>query len=344
MSFAVASSEELAATSPSRCGPTYAQRESEGGFSAGLVIGQRYRLLNLLGHGGMGLVYEASDVASGARVALKLMRPELLDQGDYLRRFLQEGRCLAALSSEHVVRIIETGQLESGLPFLVMERLMGESLAAFLTRHGPLTSGVATSYARQVCTGLADVHAIGLAHLDVKPTNLFLVSRGDYPPRLEILDFGIARWLRDAPARASDVLIGSPLYASPEQLEDPQAVDERSDIWSVGVVLFEMLTGITPFAGSVSEFYARVLLSPAPSVLTLRPTLDRRLAALIQTCLEKDPSRRFPSVLALGEALRPFAARVSVECLSSPATGRTLTEWLRARWLKPAATSSATAR
>jgi eukaryotic-like serine/threonine-protein kinase len=222
-----------------------------------------------------------------------------------------------------VVRLLDAGRLDTGLPFLVTERLTGMNLAELLSACGPLTAATAVSYAQQLCAGLAAVHAGGIAHLDIKPTNLFLVARGCFASRLKILDFGIARRFRGArlTAPGSSSLMGSPSYSSPEQLDDLEAIDERSDVWSLGVVLFEMLTGTSPFAGTrFTSICTRVLLVPTPSLLGLRATLDHRLVAVVEACLEKRREHRFSSVQALAEALAPFGFGTAFR-LVSPALG-----------------------
>ncbi len=304
-------SVSLSSSNRSRCS-TLAGGASSGaemgrGLCAGLVIAGRYELCGLLGAGGMGLVYEASHLTLGSQVAIKVLRPELLEQPELVNRFIEEGHYLARLSSEHVVRIMDAGRLESGLPFLAMERLVGMSLSALLEACRRLSVAGSVDYALQICAGLADVHAAGLVHLDIKPGNLFV------SPQLKILDFGIARPLGGAPSVrrvvAMDNPIGSPRYASPEQIDDPDAIDARSDIWSLGVVLFEMLGGKAPFGGQdANEVFARVMLGPTPSLRALRPTLDPRLAAVVERCLRRKPDDRFTSARALAAALQPFGS------------------------------------
>lgn len=293
-----------------------AEAASGPGLRAGLVISGRYELWGLLGAGGMGLVYEALHIALGTKVAIKVLRPELLRQPDLVSRFLQEGRCMAAVSSDHVVRVLDAGRLENGLPFLVMDRLFGVGILALLKACKRLSVASAVDYALQVCAGLADIHATGLVHLDIKPANLFVSSREPLPPRVAILDFGIARRIEDLHAgrapEAETRPVGSPRYSSPEQIDEPSAIDVRSDIWSLGVVLFEMLSGEAPFVGrDATEVYARVLLGRTPSLHALRPALDRGLATVVENCLEKNPDSRLSSVQSLAAALLPFGSRAA---------------------------------
>ena len=260
----------------------------------------------------MGLVYEAKHLVLGTTVAIKVLRPELLEQNGRAALFLEEARCLAALSSDHVVRIHDAGRLETGLPYLVMERLSGMNLAELIQACGQLSAPVAVDYALQICAGLSEAHGIGLVHLDIKPTNLFLASRGGGPACLKILDFGIARWLdrpvTNDPLSIAGSPLGSPLYSSPEQLESRGDLDVRSDIWSLGVVLFEMLSGDCPFDQTSSGADRAEPVVPIPSVRQLRPGLDAGLARVVETCLERDRSRRYSTITELTTALLPFAS------------------------------------
>lgn len=292
-------------------------------LGSGAQASGRYCIRGLLGAGGMGLVYEATHLGLDTTVAIKLLRPELVEIDEHVARFLNEARCLAALSSDHVVRIIDAGWLETGVPFLVMERLAGMNLGALVHACGRLAAPVAVDYALEACAGLAEAHSLDLLHCDIKPANLFLASRRCGPPRIKLLDFGIARWIRTA-ARDQDVsfgedpqLLGSPAYCSPEQLEGGDQLDERTDIWSLGLVLFEMLTGTCPFSqSSLAGIRARILHERRVHVRDLRPELDPRLAAIVECCLERDADRRFQSVQDLGDALMPFASKPRNEFFS----------------------------
>jgi eukaryotic-like serine/threonine-protein kinase len=293
------------------------------------VVSGSYEAVGLLGSGGMGLVYEAWHVESGTKVALKVLRPELSWDHDLVDRFVEEGRCLAALSSEHVVGLLDAGRLATGLPYLAMERLFGTSLLELLEGGEPFSVARAVDCALEICAGLADIHAAGLVHLDVKPGNLFVVPRDPLLPRVVILDFGIARRIGDAPGgqglTSGRRLIGSPRYSSPEQIDERTDIDRRSDIWSLGVVLFEMLSGRPPFVGrNATEVHAGVLLGPTPSLRARRPTLDRRLAAVVQSCLERNRDDRFSCTRALAAALKPFGSAASNPARRDVAPARTV--------------------
>jgi serine/threonine protein kinase len=226
---------------------------------------------------------------------------------------LNEARAAAALKGEHIARVHDFGQLPSGEPYLVMEHLEGMGLDAFLAERGPLAQAEAVDILLQACEGLAEAHAASLVHRDIKAANLFLVKRPDGQFVLKILDFGIAKRLVDGALRGvtnPKTSVGSPWYMPPEQMLDSTTVDQRADVWSLGVLLYELLTGEYPFDGDgVVQICANVLTAPTPSVRAVRPEIDARLDAVFQRCLEKNMERRFGSVLELADALRPFGSR-----------------------------------
>ena len=277
----------------------------------GQVIGGRYRVGEIIGEGGMGIVLDAVHLGLEAPVALKIIRSDLMHDDEFVLRFVNEARAAALLKGEHIARVYDVGRLDSGEPYLVMERLDGIGLETFLASEGPLDAPTAVGLVLEVCEGLAEAHALSLVHRDVKPANLFLARRPDGRAVLKILDFGIAKRLADKrrrsltnPARS----LGSPWYMSPEQMMDPSRVDARTDIWSLGVLLFELLTNDHPFDGEgVPEVCAKVLNAPPPSLADFRRGIDRRLDAVVRRCLEKDPDERFQDVESLMESLLEFA-------------------------------------
>jgi hypothetical protein len=290
-----------------------ADRTSDLPVVPGQIIGDRYRIGVIIGEGGMGVVCAATHVALGTPVAVKLIRGDLKHDPDSVRRFLQEARTAASLKGEHIARVYDVGQLDSGEPYLVMEQLDGVGLDAFVAARGPLTVDEAVGIVLQACEGLAEAHALALVHRDIKPANLFLARRPDGELTLKILDFGISKRLVDSarkgltePGRS----LGSPSYMSPEQMLDASLVDQRADVWSLGILLFELLTAETPFGGeSVPQVCASVLTAPAPPPSARRPGIDAGLDAVVLRCLEKDPTERYASVAALADALAPFTAR-----------------------------------
>jgi serine/threonine-protein kinase len=222
-----------------------------------------------------------------------------------------EARAAAKIRSEHVARVLDVGTLENGSPFIVMEYLDGENLADLLDREGALDVQQAVTFMLQCCLALAEVHAAEMVHRDLKPGNLFIARLPDGAASVKIVDFGISKYIggpaRDGATTTSSQVLGSPFYMSPEQMR-ADAVDERSDIWGLGAILFEMLTGRPPFIGdTLPEVYAAVLNQSPPSVDMFRPGVPAGLDDVVLRCLEKNPAQRFCDVADLAEALSPYA-------------------------------------
>jgi eukaryotic-like serine/threonine-protein kinase len=302
-------------TDPTLVGSQPSAVASSRGLRPGLVISNRYRVGALLGAGGMGLVYEAEHLLLQTTVAVKVLRPELLDALDRVELLSKEAQNLAKVQSEHVVRVLDAGRLETGLPFLAMERLRGLDLRELLNRCGHLPARLTASYALQACAGLAAVHAAGLLHRDIKPSNLFLASDSSGSSRLKLLDLGIARasGRQSDPASVHAERLGSPAYASPEQLETPEDVDMRTDIWSLGVVMVELSTGRVPRLDELRN--GRQL-----AIRLLREKLDPRMIPIVRGCLAERRADRFSSVAELAEALTPLSLGHRHEVAAS--TGR----------------------
>jgi len=279
----------------------------------GQLIGDRYLIGSVIGEGGMGVVCAATHVALGTPVAVKLIHSALKHDPESVLRFLNEARTAASLKGDHIARVYDVGQLESGEPYLVMEQLDGMGLDAFIRERGPLSQADAVDIVLQACEGLAEAHAVALVHRDIKPANLFLATRPDGSLTLKILDFGISKRLLDSVRRGltdPGRSLGSPSYMSPEQMMDSSQVDQRADVWSLGILLYELLTNECPFVGeSVPQVCAAVLTAPAPRPSDLRSEVDSGLDAVVLHCLEKDPGKRYSSVALLADAIRPFAAR-----------------------------------
>lgn len=284
----------------------------------GDLVSGRWVVDGVLGHGAMGVVCAAHHVDLGQRVAVKFLRASFARNEGVVQRFLDEARAAAALRSEHIVRVFDIGQTPSGLPYFVMEYLEGTTLEAKLRREGPVSPERAIDYVLQACDGLREAHAAGIVHRDVKPENLFLASSGGGSKEVvKVVDFGIAKRL-DA-ARAKIVTgpqdrIGSPCYMSPEQMVSPKAVDPRTDVWALGVVLYQSLTGHLPFDGNtLEEMFERIQSADAPPPSTYRPQVDFGLDAVVARCLQKDPNDRYQSIGELAAEL---------ERLRSPAEWR----------------------
>ena len=295
---------------------------SELALGVGTVVAGKYRVERTLAEGGMGLVVAAMHLHLGQYVALKFLRENREDvdsQWDSLARFRAEAKAVAQLRSEHVAHVLDAGLTDDGTPYMVMEYLEGCSLALTLQMQGPLDVETATEYVIHACEGLAEAHAHGIVHRDIKPHNLFLVERSGGWYAIKIVDFGISKFaFSDTANVVTGVIIGSPCYMSPEQLRSTATVDHRSDIWSLGATLHELLAGRAAFDASqtLPELVTAILERPAPALRTLRPEVPEELAAIVTRCLARDRETRFQSAGELAMALLPFApprARVPAE-------------------------------
>lgn len=284
-----------------------APRRIGGSLAAGQIVGERYCVGQLLGSGGMGLVFEGTHIELGSPVAIKVVRPQFAQDSHILERFVNEARNVAALTSPHIARVFDAGKLRTGEAYLVMERLVGQDLASLLAQSGPLPWPLAVSYVAQACDGLAEAHAHGVVHRDLKPEHLFIVESSASQPLVKILDFGISKNIHQSEARMTlpGDSIGSPLYMSPEQVQNPALVDERTDVWSLGVVLYEAVTGRLPFNGETVAQVQWQVIAEDPEPLTRRcPDAPPALEAVVLRCLGKSPAERFQSVDELRQALR----------------------------------------
>ena len=279
----------------------------------GQILLRKYRVEELLGYGGMGLVFAARHLALDERVAIKVLTPAASDDQGALARLQREARILARVRNEHVVRVIDLGQLEDGAPFMVMEYLTGRDLGSLLEEQGRLGLEEAVSYVLQALIALAAAHTNGVVHRDLKPENLFCTLAQDGGWLIKVLDFGISRLERAELDRASasmtgpSAVMGTPLYMSPEQLRDPRTVDARSDIWSIGVVLYELVTGVAPFSGaSLGDIAIKIATEAPPPLAFVEPSIAARLEDVLSRCLRKEREERFANVAQLARALEPF--------------------------------------
>jgi serine/threonine-protein kinase len=266
----------------------------------------------------MGFVVEATHLQLEERVALKFLRRSAMSMPDVVSRFAQEARAAVRLKSEHVARIIDVGSREDGTPFMVMEYLDGADLGQVVARDGPLRVQDAVEYVIQACEGVGEAHARGIVHRDIKPENLFLVTRDDGWKLVKVLDFGISKAALTGKSpellgHETKSLMGSPFYMSPEQLRSTRSVDHRADIWSMGVVLFELLTGTVPFDTdrTFTELVADILETPHRRLRLFRRDAPPELEKIVDRCLEKDRTLRFQNCAELAIALLPFAPRRS---------------------------------
>jgi tRNA A-37 threonylcarbamoyl transferase component Bud32 len=278
-------------------------------------VGGRYVVDRLIASGGMGVVCLGTHAELGQRVAIKFMRETFATSDSLVQRFLNEARAAATLKSEHVVRVMDVGQLDNGVPYLVMEHLEGRDLEAILVREGPFEPARAIRYALQVCDALAEAHSMGIIHRDIKPENLFLARMGTGREIVKVVDFGLAKRLDSAQqvvVTGPQDSMGSPCYMSPEQISTPHEIDERTDVWSLGVVLYRLLTGTMPFDGaSILEVYARVLNAEQKPMHVVRAGLDPNLDVIVNGCLQKDPAKRIATITELKSELEGYLARLS---------------------------------
>jgi serine/threonine-protein kinase len=283
------------------------------------MVAGKYRIEELIASGGMGLVYRAWQPLIARHVAVKIVRPELMRHQDTEARFLTEARVLAQLETEHACRVLDGGKLDDGTPYMVLEYLEGADLRTVLNDAGRLDVTRCVDLVLQLLEPLAEMHAMGMVHRDIKPENLFVTRTKGRGESMKLLDFGICGERSDLRASAdeNEEIMGSPQYIPPEHLGSPSIVDERGDIWSVGVVLYELLTGKVPFDGDqLTAIYAQILARPAPSLCELRPDAPVELDLIIRRCLAKELDERYPNVGELAAALAPLGSdgnRISVE-------------------------------
>ena len=276
----------------------------------GRTIGGRFRLRALLGGGGMGAVY-AADSSGGGEVAIKVIDAELAKKPETVARFAREARAMSAIRSPHIVTVFDVGT-DEGRPWIAMERLHGEDLGQRLRRDRRLPVGEAVAIVGQVLDGLASAHGAGIVHRDLKPDNVFLVN-GSFA---KILDFGVSKIERPrdrtVPLALTGVgtILGTPFYMSPEQAQAKPELDARADLFSLGAILFECLTGRPPHIGeSHEQILVAICLNDAPDVRTIDPALPAGVADFLHRALARDPAQRFPSAVAMREALlAPVAA------------------------------------
>ncbi|MBX3185218.1 MAG: protein kinase [Polyangiaceae bacterium] len=283
----------------------------------GDILAGKYRVEKVLGAGGMGVVVQATHIVLNDRVALKFLLPSVAQHDTTAARFLREAQAAVRIKSPHVARVVDVGTMEdSGSPYMVMEYLDGKDLSQIVEQEGPQDIGLAALYALQVCEALAAAHSSGVVHRDIKPANIFLTRAADGSPSAKVLDFGISKVTTDLGVSSltqTQVSMGSPLYMSPEQMRSARDVDARTDIWSLGVVLYEMLTGTLPFvADSMPQLCALVLENTAPPMRTTRPDIPPQLEPIVARCLEKDPAKRYQSIAELAHDLGPFAGELGI--------------------------------
>ena len=282
----------------------------------GEILAKKYRVEKVLGIGGMGVVVSATHLELDQKVALKFMHANAYATEEAKNRFQREARIASKLRSEHVARVSDTGVLENGAPYIVMEYLDGVDLSAQLQQFGPMPVGYAAECIVQACDAIGEAHSHGIVHRDLKPANLFLTQHSDGSPLVKVLDFGISKATGADTGMAmtkTGALLGSPLYMSPEQMRSLKTVDARTDIWAIGVILFELLTAHTPFtADSFGDLLLQVMTTTPKPLRQLRPDVPPEVSALVERCLTKDPAARVQSVAEIATVLAPFCSASGV--------------------------------
>ena len=293
----------------------------------GTLVGGKYQLERYIAEGGMGVIALARHVELDEPVALKFLKPDILSadsSGTLASRFVREARATIKIRSEHVPRIFDVTTLETGVPYIVMELLVGEDLDVWLERQGPLPVAFVVDLILQSLEALAAAHALGMVHRDLKPANLFVAQRLDGSACVKVLDFGIAKLVdqngtgRDHGLTGTNAVMGSPRYMSPEQMRSARDVDGRADIWAIGTTLYELLTGTAPFDGESLTQVCAAILQDEPNAMTrLRPDLPVELEAVVRRCLAKRPDDRYATVADLAVALVPFGTAPSASEVAS---------------------------
>jgi serine/threonine-protein kinase len=283
-------------------------------LETGQVIEGKYRIVRLIGTGGMGAVYEGENALIRRRVAIKVLHADGADNGEIIRRFEREAQAAGEIGNDHIMEVLDLGSLENGDRYMVMEYLDGETLAQRIERFGRLTPHQVAPLASQFLTALVSAHAAGIIHRDLKPENIFILrtkaGRTDF---VKLIDFGVSKFSRpfkegEHRMTRANAVLGTPCYMSPEQARGAAETDVRSDIYSCGVILFEAVTGRLPFEGdSFNDLMFKIALTDAPSVLEYAPMLDARFADLVGRACARDPNARFPTAQEFLDAVEAWA-------------------------------------
>jgi tRNA A-37 threonylcarbamoyl transferase component Bud32 len=280
------------------------------------LVAGRYRLEKVLGMGGMGYVMSALHVVGPdetiERVAVKFMLPDAMKWASLHRRFVREAEAIGRLRSEHVCRLLDTGRLPDGAPFMVMEHLIGDDLDRLIFDRGPLPVWEAADYGLQVLEAIAEAHSQGIIHRDLKPANVFRAWTADGEAIIKVLDFGVAKAADGLHSTATDTMMGSPSFMAPEQIVSSKRVDERADIYSIGAILYFLLTGRAPYeAEQLPALCLKVMTEDPVPPSAHRPDLPPEVDDIVMTCMAREPTDRFPNAAELAHALLPFAPESS---------------------------------
>jgi serine/threonine-protein kinase len=275
----------------------------------------KYRIDGVLGEGGMAVVFRANDANERRIVALKVLRPEMAEDEEAVLRFKREALALGQLRGPRAVRVLEEAKTDGGLPFLAMELAEGHDLRQEIELRGAFPIDEATFYVREACLGIAEAHANGIVHRDLKPSNLFLADVAG-ARSVKLLDFGLSKVEDVGRLTIAEASFGTPLYMSPEQVRSSKDVDARADVWSLGVILYELLVGHPPFTGGKATATARILTDDPEPPRALRAEIPEQLEKVVLAALAKEPDARTPSAQAFADALAPFAKPIRGERLA----------------------------
>jgi serine/threonine protein kinase len=283
------------------------------GVKEGDVLAGKFRVDKILGVGGMGIVVAAHHLQLDEKVALKFLLPDALKVPEAVARFDREARAAVKIKSEHVARVSDVGKLENGSPYMVMEYLDGGDLSGMLEKTGRLPIEQAVDFVLQASEAIAEAHSLGIVHRDLKPANLFCIRRPNGQLSIKVLDFGISKTTsanENVQMTRTTAVMGSPVYMSPEQMQTTKGVDLRTDIWSMGIILHELLAGRVPFdSQTVTDLAIRVAMEAPPPVTSFRPEVPAGLEQAILKCLEKQRENRYQNMAELAAAIAPFGTR-----------------------------------
>jgi serine/threonine-protein kinase len=277
----------------------------------GSILGGKYLVEGILGQGGMGVVVAARHIELDQKVAIKCLLAHAQAVPEIVERFTREARAAAKIHGEHVARVIDVGRFEDGTPFMVMEHLKGRDLADELASKGALPVVDAVRYILETCEALVQAHALRIVHRDLKPANLFLAEQAGHRAIVKVLDFGISKVIDPSGGALTKTasIMGTPYYMSPEQLLSSKSVDERSDIWALGIILYELLIGRPPFvAETAPEIVAQVLQNQPEPITSFRQDVPQGILDAVARCMKSKVNERFANVADLAQALVPFAA------------------------------------
>src|SRR5580698_2303951 len=287
----------------------------------GDLVDGKYRLLRIIGEGGWGIVFEGENARTLKRVAIKILRARPDLTADIRTRFEREAQAAGRIGSDHIVAVFDLGTVADGSHYMVMELLSGEDLATRLRAQGALEATAAAKIVLQLLEGLAAAHEAGIMHRDLKPENLFLVPTRSGEDFVKILDFGISKFTTPGMSSATmtGAILGSPCYMAPEQARGLKNVDPRTDLYSVGALLYECVIGRVPFDGdNFNDLMFKIALAPRPNPLDLRPDLDPALAGILVKAIQADANERFQSAIQFQETLGAWLEGQGIASLRTP--------------------------